>query len=137
MVRQMLRKVRVIEAGDTNPREARHPRGRRPARRRQQPPGPPRGLHPVRLQAAGLDRPLAQAPAQAAHRRRVAVPAQRRRVANHFEAGGFIRSNDRVDYPNLMFHFLPIAIRYDGSRPAAEHGYQVHIGPMYSDVRGT
>ena len=35
-----------------------------------------------------------------------------------------------------MFHFLPIAIRYDGSRPAAEHGYQVHIGPMYSDVRG-
>ena len=57
-------------------------------------------------------------------------------ASNHFEAGGFIRSNDEVDYPNLMFHFLPIAIRYDGSRPAAEHGYQVHIGPMYSDVRG-
>jgi len=58
-------------------------------------------------------------------------------ASNHFEAGGFIRSNDRVDYPNLMFHFLPIAIRYDGSRPASEHGYQVHIGPMYSDVRGS
>ena len=58
-------------------------------------------------------------------------------ASNHFEAGGFIRSNDEVDYPNLMFHFLPIAIRYDGSRPAAEHGYQVHIGPMYSDVRGS
>jgi choline dehydrogenase len=58
-------------------------------------------------------------------------------ASNHFEAGGFIRSNDKVSYPNLMFHFLPIAIRYDGSRPAAEHGYQVHIGPMYSDVRGT
>jgi choline dehydrogenase len=58
-------------------------------------------------------------------------------ASNHFEAGGFIRSNDSVDYPNLMFHFLPIAIRYDGSRPAAEHGYQVHIGPMYSDCRGT
>jgi choline dehydrogenase len=57
--------------------------------------------------------------------------------SNHFEAGGFIRSNDQVDYPNLMFHFLPIAIRYDGSRPAATHGYQVHIGPMYSDVRGS
>ncbi|MDP3967045.1 MAG: choline dehydrogenase [Nocardioides sp.] len=57
-------------------------------------------------------------------------------ASNHFEAGGFIRSNDEVAYPNLMFHFLPIAIRYDGSRPAAEHGYQVHIGPMYSDVRG-
>jgi choline dehydrogenase len=58
-------------------------------------------------------------------------------ASNHFEAGGFIRSNDMVDYPNLMFHFLPIAIRYDGSQPAAEHGYQVHIGPMYSDCRGT
>ena len=58
-------------------------------------------------------------------------------ASNHFEAGGFLRSNDRVDYPNLMFHFLPIAIRYDGTQPAAEHGYQVHIGPMYSDVRGT
>ena len=40
-------------------------------------------------------------------------------------------------YPNLMFHFLPIAIRYDGSQPAGGHGYQVHIGPMYSDSRGT
>ncbi|WP_116115915.1 choline dehydrogenase [Austwickia chelonae] len=58
-------------------------------------------------------------------------------ASNHFEAGGFIRSNDGVAYPNLMFHFLPIAIRYDGSKPASEHGYQVHIGPMYSDCRGT
>jgi choline dehydrogenase len=58
-------------------------------------------------------------------------------ASNHFEAGGFIRTNDRVDYPNEMFHFLPIAIRYDGSQPAAEHGYQVHVGPMYSDCRGT
>ena len=58
-------------------------------------------------------------------------------ASNHFEAGGFIRSNDVVDYPNEMFHFLPIAIRYDGSKPASEHGYQVHIGPMYSDCRGT
>ena len=37
--------------------------------------------------------------------------------SNHFEAGGFIRSNDEVAYPNLMFHFLPIAIRYDGTTP--------------------
>jgi choline dehydrogenase len=36
-----------------------------------------------------------------------------------------------------MFHFLPLAIRYDGSQPAAAHGYQVHVGPMYSDVRGS
>jgi len=58
-------------------------------------------------------------------------------ATNHFEAGGFVRTNDEVDYPNLMFHFLPIAIRYDGTQPAGEHGYQVHIGPMYSDVRGS
>jgi choline dehydrogenase len=58
-------------------------------------------------------------------------------ATNHFEAGGFVRSNDDVDYPNLMFHFLPIAIRYDGSAPTKGHGYQVHIGPMYSDARGT
>ena len=58
-------------------------------------------------------------------------------ATNHFEAGGFTRGDDIVDYPNLMFHFLPLAIRYDGTQPAAGHGYQVHIGPMYSDARGT
>jgi len=58
-------------------------------------------------------------------------------ATNHFEAGGFARSNDDVVYPNLMFHFLPIAVRYDGSAPAAGHGYQIHIGPMYSDARGS
>jgi choline dehydrogenase len=58
-------------------------------------------------------------------------------ATNHFEAGGFVRGNDDVAYPNLMFHFLPIAVRYDGSAPASDHGYQVHIGPMYSDSRGS
>lgn len=58
-------------------------------------------------------------------------------ATNHFEGGGFVRSNEDVDYPNLMFHFLPIAIRYDGTSPVKGHGYQVHIGPMYSDARGT
>ncbi len=58
-------------------------------------------------------------------------------ASNHFEGGGFARSNDDVLYPNLMFHFLPLAIRYDGSKPAGGHGYQVHIGPMYSDARGS
>lgn len=57
-------------------------------------------------------------------------------ATNHFEGGGFIRSNDEVGWPNLMFHFLPLAIRYDGSSPAGGHGYQVHVGPMFSDVRG-
>ncbi len=58
-------------------------------------------------------------------------------ATNHFEAGGFVRSNDEVAYPNLMFHFLPIAVRYDGTSPAGGHGYQVHVGPMYSDARGS
>ena len=58
-------------------------------------------------------------------------------ATNHFEGGGFARSNDDVAYPNLMFHFLPVAVRYDGSAPSSGDGYQVHIGPMYSDARGT
>ena len=60
-------------------------------------------------------------------------------ATNHFEAGGFVRSNDDVAYPNVMFHFLPIAIRYDGTVPegGGGHGYQVHVGPMYSDSRGS
>ncbi|TML62133.1 MAG: choline dehydrogenase [Actinobacteria bacterium] len=57
-------------------------------------------------------------------------------ATNHFEGGGFVRSNEDVEYPNLMFHFLPLAIRYDGSAPKG-HGYQVHVGPMYSDARGS
>ncbi|QRP49802.1 choline dehydrogenase [Amycolatopsis sp. FDAARGOS 1241] len=58
-------------------------------------------------------------------------------ATNHFEGGGFVRGNDEVTYPNLMFHFLPVAIRYDGSVPAGGHGYQVHVGPMYADTRGS
>ena len=57
-------------------------------------------------------------------------------MTNHFEAGGCVRSNAAVDYPNLMIHFLPLAIRYDGTRPTRGHGYQLHIGPMRSDARG-
>ena len=58
-------------------------------------------------------------------------------ASNHFESGGFARSNDDVSYPNLMFHFLPIAVRYDGTAPAGGHGYQVHVGPMYSNSEGS
>lgn len=57
-------------------------------------------------------------------------------ASNHFEAGGFIRSNDSVKYPNLQFHFLPLAIRYDGTAPKEGHGFQLHVGPMNTDVRG-
>ena len=90
----------------------------------------------------GSKQPVSVAPALK-WRNRPAVAAQwllRRTgpgATNHFEGGGFVRGNDDVAYPNLMFHFLPIAIRYDGSQPAGGHGYQVHIGPMYSDSRGT
>jgi len=58
-------------------------------------------------------------------------------MTNHFEAGGFVRSNADAAYPNLMIHFLPLAVRYDGTTPTRDHGYQVHIGPMLSDARGT
>ncbi len=46
-------------------------------------------------------------------------------------------SNPSERYPNLMFHFLPIAIRYDGTAPTKGHGYQVHVGPMYSESKGS
>lgn len=58
-------------------------------------------------------------------------------ATNHFEGGGFVRSNEIVDYPNLMFHFLPVAVRYDGQKADTKHGFQVHVGPMYSDARGS
>jgi choline dehydrogenase len=62
-------------------------------------------------------------------------------ATNHFEAGAFVKSNPDEPYPNLMFHFLPIAIRYDGSSPSGPmttgDGYQVHVGPMFSDSTGT
>jgi choline dehydrogenase len=58
-------------------------------------------------------------------------------ATNHFEAGAFVKSNPDEPYPNLMFHFLPIAIRYDGTAPTEGDGYQVHVGPMFSDSTGS
>jgi choline dehydrogenase len=52
------------------------------------------------------------------------------------ELTGSPRSNDDAVYPNVMSHFLPVAVRYDGSEPAAGHANQIHVGPMYSDARG-
>ncbi|WP_448852634.1 choline dehydrogenase [Corynebacterium sp. 335C] len=57
-------------------------------------------------------------------------------ATSHFEAGGFARSNDDEAYPNLMFHFLPLAMRYDGTKPDGDDGFQFHVGPMYSDTKG-
>jgi choline dehydrogenase len=57
-------------------------------------------------------------------------------ATNHFESCGFIRSREGVEYPDIEFHFLPGAIRYDGKAAAPGHGFQVHVGPMRSRSRG-
>jgi choline dehydrogenase len=57
-------------------------------------------------------------------------------ASNHFEAGGFIRSRAGVRYPDIQYHFLPMAVAYDGSTLAREHGFQAHVGPMRSKSRG-
>jgi len=57
-------------------------------------------------------------------------------ISNHFESGGFIRSRAGVRYPDIQFHFLPMAVSYDGSSLAHEHGFQAHVGPMRSQSRG-
>ena len=57
-------------------------------------------------------------------------------ATNHFETGGFIRSRAGVHYPDLQYHFLPLAVTYDGKSLARGHGFQAHIGPMRSQSRG-
>jgi choline dehydrogenase len=57
-------------------------------------------------------------------------------ASNQFEACGFIRSAAGVAYPDIQFHFLPLAVRYDGSAAVRGHGFQVHVGPMRSKSRG-
>ena len=58
-------------------------------------------------------------------------------ATNHFEAGGFIRSRAEVEHPDLQYHFLPMAIRYDGQAAAEGDGFQAHVGPMRSKSRGS
>ena len=58
-------------------------------------------------------------------------------ASNQFESCGFIRSRAGIDYPDIQFHFLPIAVRYDGKAVADGHGFQAHVGPMRSKSRGT
>ena len=57
-------------------------------------------------------------------------------ATNHFETGGFIRSRAGIRYPDIQYHFLPMAVSYDGSSLAQEHGFQAHVGPMRSQSRG-
>ncbi|MBL9050451.1 MAG: choline dehydrogenase [Tabrizicola sp.] len=58
-------------------------------------------------------------------------------TSNQFEACAFIRSKAGVEYPDIQYHFLPIAVRYDGKAVAAGHGFQAHVGPMRSKSRGS
>jgi choline dehydrogenase len=57
-------------------------------------------------------------------------------ATNHFESGGFIRSAAGVRHPDLQYHFLPMAVSYDGSAAATRHGFQAHVGPMRPTSRG-
>ena len=57
-------------------------------------------------------------------------------ASNNFESAAFIRSRAGVEYPDIQFHFLPIAVRYDGKAAAKGHGFQAHVGPMRSPSRG-
>jgi choline dehydrogenase len=57
-------------------------------------------------------------------------------ATNHFETCGFIRSRPGIRYPDIQYHFLPMAVAYDGSSLAQEHGFQAHVGPMRSKSRG-
>ena len=57
-------------------------------------------------------------------------------ATNHFEAGGFIRSDERFEWPNIQYHFLPIAVRYDGRNASKSHSFQAHVGSMRSPSRG-
>ncbi|MGO4916265.1 choline dehydrogenase [Pseudogemmobacter sp. W21_MBD1_M6] len=57
-------------------------------------------------------------------------------ASNQFESAAFIRSKAGVDYPDVQYHFLPMAVRYDGKAAAEGHGFQAHVGPMRSASRG-
>lgn len=58
-------------------------------------------------------------------------------ATNHFESAAFVRSKAGVEYPDIQYHFLPVAIRYDGKAAAESHGFQAHVGPMRSKSRGS
>ncbi len=57
-------------------------------------------------------------------------------ASNHFEAGGFIRTRDDDPWPNIQYHFLPVAINYNGTNAIKMHGFQAHVGSMRSPSRG-
>ena len=118
-------------------RRARDRRRARPAGRRREPAGPPRGLRAVLVEAARDGGAGVQVVQPAARRSEMAHQQVRARVRRTTSRRvGSSGRTTTVAYPNVMFHFLPIAVRYDGTAPQG-HGYQLHVGPMYSDARGS
>ena len=109
---------------------------RRPARRRRQPAGSPGTLHPAGLQTADHALQALESLLQGNDRRTMAVLQEGLGASNQFESCAFIRSRAGVKYPDIQYHFLPFAVRYDGQAAAEGHGFQAHVGPMRSKSRG-
>lgn len=86
-------------------------------------------------------KPVSRAPALRAHRKPAIGTEWLLRgtglgASNQFEGGGFIRSEPSFAWPNLQYHFLPVAVNYNGSNPITEHSFQMHVGSMRSPSRG-
>jgi choline dehydrogenase len=129
--------IPALRRGQRGAAEAvRYPAGARSARRGRKPAGSPGDVPPVRMQRAGLPLPCPAVVEPAEDWRRVAVWRHRLGASNHFEAGGFIRSREEFEWPNIQYHFLPVAINYNGSNAVKEHGFQCHVGSMRSPSRG-
>ena len=119
-------------------------RGRRPARpppagRRREPAGPPRGLRAARGESAGVAQPAAEVAVPPVGRSAVDLPQRPGHVATTSRPAASYAATTTVAYPNLMFHFLPIAVRYDGSapapaRPVARSARPRIPGPRRADV---
>ena len=104
---------------------------------RPEPAGPSRALYPAGIGAA--DHPLfeAQSVLQGDDRSRMAAVQIRARSHQPLRMAAFVRSRAGVEYPDIQYHFLPAAIRYDGRAAAKSHGFQAHVGPMRSPSRGS
>ena len=111
---------------------------RRPPRRRRQPAGPSGALHPDA-------EPASRSPSTASTTTRRCPasalsgcsPRTGLGTSNQFESAAFVRSAAGIDYPDIQYHFLPLAVRYDGKAAVRGHGFQAHVGPMRSPSRGT
>ncbi|MFL1780457.1 Oxygen-dependent choline dehydrogenase [Candidatus Hepatincolaceae symbiont of Richtersius coronifer] len=58
-------------------------------------------------------------------------------ASNQFEVGGFIKTNKNEKWPNIQYHFIPIAMNYNGSKVVKSHSFQFHVGSMRSEAMGS